>query len=48
MLADQRQAWDMHADGSYVARSPAGGDGPETLGTHATLMELARQNALGT
>jgi polyphosphate kinase len=46
MLHDRRQAWDLGPDGSYVQRTPAAGDdkpGPETQGTHATLMELTRQ-----
>jgi polyphosphate kinase len=45
MLADQRQAWDMQADGSYVERMPAANAGPESKGTHATMMELARRGA---
>jgi polyphosphate kinase len=44
MLNDRRQAWDMNAEGGYVARVPAAGDGP---GTHATLMELAQQRVKG-
>jgi polyphosphate kinase len=44
MLHDHRQAWDMQPDGSYVQRTPpAGASGPELLGTHQTLMDLARQ-----
>jgi len=34
-LADNRQAWELGADGTYRRRS--GVDAPE-LGTHATLM----------
>ncbi len=46
MLRDQRQAWDMQPDGSYVQRDPpAGASGPEALGTHQTLMGLTRQRA---
>jgi polyphosphate kinase len=44
MLADRRQAWDMHSDGTYTQRVPpadAPHDGPETLGTQATLMAAA-------
>ncbi len=44
MLADCRQAWDMHSDGSYTQRIPpadAPNDGPETVGTQATLMATA-------
>jgi polyphosphate kinase len=44
MLADCRQAWDMHSDGTYTQRIPpadAPSDGPETVGTQATLMATA-------
>jgi polyphosphate kinase len=40
MLKDTRQAWDMHPDGSYTQRRPA--EGSTAIGTHATLMALAR------
>jgi polyphosphate kinase len=40
MLADQRQAWDMKPDGSYVQRKPT--DPAAQAGTHATLMSLTR------
>jgi polyphosphate kinase len=43
MLNDQRQAWDMKPDGSYVQRRPA--DPATQLGTHQTLMALARPPA---
>lgn len=43
MLRDHRQAWDMHSDGSFTQRTPpSSGDGPEVLGTHETLMHMAR------
>jgi polyphosphate kinase len=45
-LADQRQAWDLRPDGTYVQRTPpADGrtSGPEVLGTQQTLMDLTRQ-----
>jgi polyphosphate kinase len=46
MLHDRRQAWDMRPDGTYVQRSPAGGEsGLEALGTHQALMELTRRRA---
>jgi polyphosphate kinase len=48
MLHDQRQAWDMQSDGSYIQRVPALGDGtegPEVLGTQQTLMNLALRRA---
>ncbi len=37
MLEDNRQAWDLHSDGSYVQRRPPPG-GPE-LATHRRLIE---------
>jgi polyphosphate kinase len=36
MLADNRQAWDMNAQGEFVQRHPA--EGEEELGTHRQLM----------
>jgi polyphosphate kinase len=42
MLADQRQAWDMQPDGSYVQRGPATGG---EAGCQMTLMQLARPRA---
>jgi polyphosphate kinase len=47
MLADQREAWDLLPDGSYVQRTPPAGvtTGPAALGTHQTLMERTRQRA---
>jgi len=47
MLQDQREAWDLHADGSYVQRTPPldQKSGPAVLGTHQTLMDLTRQRA---
>jgi polyphosphate kinase len=49
MLHDQRQAWDMQPDGSYVQRVPeAGGSGPQTVGTQQALMDLTlRRQAEG-
>src|SRR5262249_21820535 len=41
MLADERQAWDMQPDGSYVQRQPTAASGPAALGTQQRLMELA-------
>jgi polyphosphate kinase len=32
-LRDQRLAWVMKPDGSYELLQPAGGGGPETMGT---------------
>jgi len=43
MLNDQRQAWDLHPDGSYVQRTPA--DASRETGAHQTLMSLARQQS---
>lgn len=42
MLADQRQAWDMHADGTYTQRTPADLNTGASVGTHRTLMEQTR------
>lgn len=50
MLNDQRQAWDMQPDGSYVQRTPApdnNGDATHALGTHQLLMNLTRQRNAG-
>jgi len=43
MLGDQRQAWDMDADGSYVQRAPADADPAAETGSHRRLMTLAQQ-----
>jgi polyphosphate kinase len=41
-LADQRQAWEMQPDGTYLQAQPdEGATGPAALGTHAWLMEMA-------
>lgn len=45
MLADQRDAWDLAPDGSYVPRTPSAAappDSPETLGTFATMMRESK------
>jgi len=42
MLADQRQAWDMHGDGTYTQRTPSDPNAPESIGTHRTLMDQTR------
>jgi polyphosphate kinase len=43
-LTDQRSAWDMQPDGTYVQRRPAlDTTGPETKGSHQVLMERTRQ-----
>jgi polyphosphate kinase len=44
MQNDQRQAWDMRSDGSYVQRKPSD---PSQLGTHQTLMNLTKQRTAG-
>ena len=44
-LRDHRQAWALNSDGTYTQLHPHDGDnpdGPETLGTHQALMNLAR------
>jgi polyphosphate kinase len=43
LLQDQRQAWDLTADGTYVQRHP---DPPDAPGVHARLMDLTRQRAI--
>jgi polyphosphate kinase len=46
-LRDRRQAWQMDADGNYTQLRPTasaeGAEGPESLGSHRTLMDLTRQ-----
>jgi polyphosphate kinase len=45
-LRDRRQAWVLGEDGTYSQLDPGGAtDGPEAVGTHATLMELARRRS---
>ncbi|MEI9973709.1 MAG: hypothetical protein WDO73_17665 [Ignavibacteriota bacterium] len=45
-LRDRRHAWTLGADGRYSQLTPDGsGSGPESLGTHEALMELARHRA---
>ena len=45
-LRDRRQAWILQEDGTYEQLRPGDShDGPETLGTHRTLMELARRRS---
>lgn len=40
-LSDQRSAWDMHSDGSYVQRRPS--KPSQRKGTHQTLIEIAEK-----
>lgn len=42
MLSDQRQAWEMRSDGTYVQREPADTDAVASVGTHRTLMDMTR------
>jgi polyphosphate kinase len=45
-LRDRRQAWVLNEEGTYSQLSPDGpAGGPKTVGTHETLMELARRRA---
>jgi polyphosphate kinase len=45
-LRDRRQAWVLGEDGKYTQLRPDGaGGGPEAMGTHATLMELAARRS---
>ena len=42
-LRDRRQAWTLGSDGNYTRLQPDGqGEGPEAIGTHQAMMELAR------
>lgn len=43
MLSDNRQAWELKSDGTYVQRKPA--EGEEAQSTHVILMEMAAQLA---
>ncbi len=44
LLSDQRQAWDMKSDGTYVQRTPVE---PELdIGSHQLLMRLSREQAV--
>lgn len=43
-LSDQRLAWDLCADGSYVRRTPT--DAAAQPGSHAALMNIARDAAI--
>jgi polyphosphate kinase len=40
MLRDNRQAWELNSEGSYIQRSPAS---PDEKGTHQKLMDLYRE-----
>ena len=45
-LSDQRQAWDMQADGSYIQRTPGNDpDDPANQGVQQVLMDRARQRS---
>ena len=45
-LRDQREAWVLESDGTYVQlRAASGAIGPEANGTHQTLMDLALARA---
>ena len=41
---DNRQAWDMHPDGTYTRRRAQ--EGAAEQGTHQTLMSLTRQRTV--
>lgn len=43
MLADNRQAWDLKSDGTFVQRKPKKGE--DAHSTHDTFMEMALQSA---
>ncbi len=42
-LNDQRQAWDMQSDGSYIQRTPGDLDDQSSWGSQQVLMETTRQ-----
>lgn len=42
-LHDQRQAWELNNEGTYTQLRPKENAGPDALGTHARLMELAER-----
>lgn len=42
MLADNRQAWDLQTDGTYIQRKPE--NSQQEQSTHNTLMEMASRN----
>ena len=45
-LRDRRQAWVLGADGAYSQlHAEPGVSGPEALGAHAALMDLARRRS---
>jgi polyphosphate kinase len=47
-LRDERQAWDLQSDGTYVQRRPSPStDGLSAAGTHAWLMEISRRRGAG-
>ncbi len=43
MLADNRQAWELHSDGTYIQRQPA--DNGREQSAHKIFMEMALQSA---
>ena len=43
MLSDNRQAWELQSDGSYIQRQPA--KDSQALSSHCILMEMALQSA---
>ena len=45
MLSDNRQAWELNTDGSYIQRKPI--NGQKEHGTHETLMEMTLNSVTG-
>ena len=45
-MNDNRQAWDMQSDGSFIQRRPP--EGAAERGTHQVLMALTRQRSTTT
>jgi polyphosphate kinase len=44
MLADDRQAWDLQSDGSYIQRQPL--EAQRAQSSHQVLIEMARQSGV--
>jgi polyphosphate kinase len=46
-LRDERQAWEMKPDGSYIQKQPVeGAQGPAAMGTHAWLIDVVRRRTV--
>ena len=45
LFNDQRQAWDMQSDGTYIQRKPQSPE--QEIGTHEILMDATKSEILG-